>query len=186
MHVTPESDHPVAVILDKTIAGWETMGVHSMLERFVRRNGRAGHPSALPKGVRPGKPNLCFMNAAQSVIWDGSRPKALQDLDLTYVEGYAMRPSVGIPLHHAWLESPSGEVLDLTWRNPEGCLYWGVSVSTDDLRFTLMRTGVYGVLDLGHRLNHEFMFAHDPDLELIITAAQAKAQEQGPRFVHRH
>lgn len=186
MRVTPESDHPVAVILDKTIASWETMGVHSMLERFVRRNGRAGHPSALPKGVRPGAGKQCFKNAAEFAIWDGSRPKALQDLDLTYVEGYAMRPSLGIPIHHAWLETPSGEVIDTTWRDPETCLYWGVPIPADALRLVLLKTGVYGVFDLGHRLNHEFMFDYDPDLRLVITAMQAKAQEQGPRFVHRH
>lgn len=54
-----------------------------------------------------GRLKECFRNAYR---------KAIDHPELTYVEGYATVN--GLPVHHAWLLDPDGNVQDPTWREP--------------------------------------------------------------------
>lgn len=93
-------------------------------------------------GVEPGPMKECFENAGRQMIWDEG--------GLTYVEGYAYAADLeGLPIHHAWLATPDGEVIDPTWgshndRSP-GTAYHGVPIDSEFLRRHLVRTGSWGV-----------------------------------------
>lgn len=98
-------------------------------------------------GVEPGRMKQCFENAGRHMI---------DDNELTYVEGYAFAHKLkGIPVHHAWLVTPDGEVIDPTWgsHNPgfrgeryePGIAYHGIPIKRDFLMKHLVRTGTWGV-----------------------------------------
>jgi hypothetical protein len=59
-----------------------------------------------PKGIGRGVPHECFSNSLHFVA---RNPK------YTYVEGFAMGV---LPMHHAWVMTPDGEFMDLTWEKP--------------------------------------------------------------------
>jgi hypothetical protein len=91
-------------------------------------------------GVEEGELKNCFQNAAQEILFG--------DTDLTYVEGYAMS-DIGLPVHHAWLVTPDGTVIDNTWTGQSevmpGSEYYGVAFNADWLRRRAARTKVWGV-----------------------------------------
>jgi hypothetical protein len=104
--------------------------------------------------ISPGRAKECFMNAASAVVFESST-------DLRYVEGYAA--SI-IPIHHAWLVTPNGEVIDPTWAGQishgvtmsPGSEYFGIAFDTDWLRAHLLRTEVWGVFQgIGEAPLHE-------------------------------
>jgi hypothetical protein len=96
--------------------------------------------------VKRGKQKACFENAGQLALagWP-------------YAEGYAVRPSLGIPLPHAWVLDGEGRVVDPTWEHPETCHYMGIVVPHDAYLKALVRNRVWGVLDTGL----------GPDMQLI-------------------
>jgi hypothetical protein len=117
-------------------------GVHgySCLEDFVLRHG-AGFSWRPGRAPVMGEPKQCYMNAAKM---------ALDDDVLSYVEGYAIVSPVPIPVAHAWCVGEDGLVVDPTW--DEGVLpgareYFGVTIRRDYLAATLVRRGVWGVID---------------------------------------
>lgn len=61
-------------------------------------------------------PKDCFRNATVM---------ALENPDLYYCEGYAFKPSLGIPIHHGWCVTNQGKIVDPTWETPEQCFYIG-------------------------------------------------------------
>lgn len=109
-------------------------GHYACLEDLVLREG-AWYERVLTGGARQ-RPRECFRNALLV---------ALEDRDMSYVEGYAESPS-GMVVLHAWNVNPFGVVIDTTWASP-GRGYLGIRFDTDEVdEYTDMR-GVYGVLD---------------------------------------
>lgn len=114
------------------------------MDEFLAEKGQAFTPQALPGGIAPGVPKECFSNAAFLVL-AGIAP--------TYAEGYAMRPDLGLPIHHAWAADEQGRVIDPTWSSPEGCVYLGVGIGCGALEQALSELEVYGLLDQGFGFN---------------------------------
>jgi len=92
--------------------------------------------------VDEGELGGCYRNAQSQIIFD--------DTDLTYVEGLAVgSSSLPIPIAHAWLVTPDGEVIDPTWRGQEGVTpgieYYGVPFDNTWLRGRAIKTEMWGV-----------------------------------------
>lgn len=68
-----------------------------------------------------------------------------------YVEGFAVRPCVGFPIHHAWVTHRDFPTLayDLAWENAEGCVYLGIPFKAEYVRsvFLASRRQYYSVLE---------------------------------------
>lgn len=95
-------------------------------------------------------PKECFYNAGSLAMYEGYQ----------YVEGFAMRPSLAIPIHHAWVER-DGKVIDPTWDRPEECLYLGVPFDTKFMCNWTRAKGYWGLLDNGFGANIDVMRAYD-------------------------
>ena len=98
--------------------------VYSCVEDLLLRHGSFWTPRALPARYRKRPVRQCFHNTGDLV----RRSKALR-----YVEGYAAKLSLGIPMHHAWAVDGEGRVVDTTWDNPEGAVYFGVAFPREQL-----------------------------------------------------
>lgn len=108
---------------------------------FVLRNGCAMTDILpVPKG-KMRKLKECFYNASMLAIFD---PR------FAYCEGYA---TAVIPVPHAWcIAKHKGKwmVWDNTWRQP-GTEYYGVAITTEYLKQSLLSNKYYGVIDAyGH------------------------------------
>jgi len=112
-------------------------GAYNSIEDFVLSNGRAYTPTPLPVDAPRGEMSRCFMNAAKLMDYEPG---------LSYVEGYAIRKGLPIPLLHAWCVDEFGKVLDSTWPD-DGEEYFGVALSTDYVRRTMLARGKYGIID---------------------------------------
>jgi len=99
---------------------------------MLRDHGRKWQQKTLPSTISFGTLGECFKNAALL---------AMEHPELTYVEGFA---TCVIPMHHAWCVDPDGNVVDSTWRTL-GTSYFGIPMSTDYVRETALRTGLYSV-----------------------------------------
>lgn len=137
----------------------------AILERFVLRNGHVGVPAPRPKLVKKRKDKECFKNAMDFMMEGPLKRRTAGTY--TYVEGLAMRLDFGMLIHHAWVEDEKHNVLDLTWREPETALYYGVPFTLQQLVDETSRTGVYGLLDTG-MYNVDLMFRIDPALKDIV------------------
>lgn len=116
-------------------------------DQFLIEHGTMFTGHRLPKKYWRGPAGQCFQNAALL---------ALDDADLTYVEGYGAIESLGsIPMHHAWCVTKRGKVIDPTWKS-ERCEYFGVPVPEPLLRAELLRTKHYGLLFVKGRFNDRF------------------------------
>jgi hypothetical protein len=143
--------------ISNQIEGWARLGHPCPIERFVFKHGRfmaphAAHPYEM------GTPKECFTNAGQLAL--------MGITDLTYVEGYAVRPKLSILIHHAWLMDTDGRAVDVTWTDTADCLYFGVPVERKALRDEIGITGFWGVLDSGRGVNIDFMQRFDPEFEI--------------------
>jgi hypothetical protein len=96
---------------------------------------RPWRAQALPRGFSPGEQKQCFRNST----W-----LALENSNLTYVEGYAC-PGGLIPIPHAWCIDEEGNVVDVTLRKPETTHYFGIPVSREFLQNFLDTSGYYGL-----------------------------------------
>lgn len=113
---------------------------------FVLKYGRAFNPYPHPAMVKPGKPNECFANCQRALAASG----------LIYCEGYALQKGASRPSHHAWLTTPEGQVVDLTWTAkkldlkrgllPVGVEYFGVPFKTTYVLTQSLRTRMYAAL----------------------------------------
>jgi hypothetical protein len=104
---------------------------------------------------------MCFRNCTEA---------ALRYRELTYVEGYAIADiAIQLPLAHAWLLSPQGEVLDPTWSG--GLQYFGIAFSNEDLFRYLEINRQYGILQ-SLWANHELrqQFCQDQDIAPALLA----------------
>jgi hypothetical protein len=148
-------------ILTNQAEQWAMLGAPALCERFIARNGQCFEGRKLPKGFRRGTPKACFQNA--TLLAD-------RHTGLRYVEGYAMNPDLPFPFLHAWCINVAGQVVDVTLKEPEKYQYVGIILTRKELWDALKASGIYGVLDTGRGLNHEWMFARDLELEPIIRA----------------
>lgn len=94
-------------------------------------------------GVEVGEAKLCFMNAGRYLLEPGHG-------ELYYAEGYAHGI---IPIHHAWLVTRDGRVIDPTWHGQGadslrlGGAYVGVAFAEEALKRKLSETEVWGMYD---------------------------------------
>ena len=154
-------------MLKQEVEGWETLGTASLLQRFVLRNGKPFAPRHRLGHKR--KARQCFANAANFVLSKRAG---------TYVEGFALNKEMPfMPIHHAWVTMDGETAMDPTL-DAEGYEYFGVVFDTDLMRRELLRLRRYGLLDTGLGLNHEFMFALDPELETIVNEIRRKDREK--------
>lgn len=115
---------------------------------LVRDAGRLWDPQPLPSKYKRMTVKECFSNALHL---------ALDDEDLTYVEGYAQSPM--IPTSHAWVIDRNGEVIDPTWDTPESNGYFGIAFDTEFALRLVDQQGYYGLLD-NDWLNNNQMLTH--------------------------
>lgn len=144
--------------LKQQVEAWRLLGRLPLLDEFILRNGKP-YIAAKYRGAR-GEPNLCFKNAFNLL---SVRPHLL------YVEGYAIRPNLGLLIHHAWLADPkTQEVIDPTWEYPQVCDYFGVPFSYDEVLLEVLGNGMYGLLTPCEMANDKLMWARDPGLKAIF------------------
>lgn len=166
-YITGKPVVPVPDILTRlraSIETWSRLGHPAIWERFIERNGvfAKGQPFT---GSKRGTGGECFANASRRMWATSAR----------YTEGVALRPSLGILIHHAWLVGPDNRVFDPTWDRPEECEYVGVSLDADVVGRQTAKTGYYclfapnGVYDL------DFMLAIDPGLAQFIPSGRKTA-----------
>jgi hypothetical protein len=86
-------------------------------EELLLRHGRFFQPQPRPKKYRRGRFKECFANSFRLARKQGLR----------YVEGVAVPPDVGTPVHHAWCIDANDRVIDVTWSEP-GRVYFGVVI----------------------------------------------------------
>jgi hypothetical protein len=116
--------------------------------QLVRQNGRLWEAQALPAEYKRMTVKECFSNAMHL---------ALDDPDLTYVEGYAQSPM--IPTNHAWVVDRDGYVIDPTWDSPETNGYFGIAFDTEFALRLVEQQGYYGLLG-NDWLNKTQMLTH--------------------------
>lgn len=130
-----------------------------LLYDFVLRYGKPYLAATLPKRYVRRMPKACFYNARTLVL----RAKGLE-----YCEGYALRPNLGLPMHHAW--AVKGEtVIDPTWSEPETCEYLGITFDRAYLTYPLRYSGL--LLTRFESLRDEFLGELYPDYRPVIEEA---------------
>lgn len=106
---------------------------------FILREGQIWTQGG-PCKLKQRKAGECFSNAASVAL---RAPQKYR-----YVEGYGFKPNL-IPIHHAWLVTTDGIVVDNTWDHEEGTLYFGVAFDHEFLYRALVEKGTYGLLSDG-------------------------------------
>ena len=139
--------------LDEEIALMQGAGMDPIMTRYVRRNGQLYTPA--PYDGERRAPKECFKNCADIMH---ARPEGL-----TYVEGFGLTPRASFLVHHAWLVTPAGVVVDPTWETPELCEYFGVSIPFEEAWAEMFKQGFYGVFG-AMRINTDYMAKKDPGL----------------------
>jgi hypothetical protein len=92
-----------------------------------------------PQWLVPGEVKQCFRNATAFAL--------VRD-DVTYVEGFALDPALPIPLEHAWLVDDKGQVIDPTWDDNVGHVYYGVPFERNFVAAMMEQSdGKCGLLD---------------------------------------
>jgi len=114
------------------------------VEDFLLQHGKQYAPRPKPKAYKYGRRKECFWNAGML---------ALENSDLTYVEGYAF--GYLFPVAHAWLVDKNDQVIEVTWRTRgkfavEPTDYWGVTFSTKLLEASILLSGYWGVFSDFH------------------------------------
>lgn len=71
-----------------------------------------------PKWLSVGHSGICFKNATVYALERG---------DVVYTEGYAIDPSFPVPVQHAWLVDTDDKVIDPTWTDNKGHVYFGMA-----------------------------------------------------------
>lgn len=84
--------------------------------------------------------------------YENSTAYAVVRTDIYYAEGYAIDPSLPIPIEHAWLVNHAGEVIDPTWYCVGDRVYFGIAFQSVSLRQILAANGSEaGILTNWHR-----------------------------------
>lgn len=127
---------PVNSTIRESLMQIDEMTNGKSLESFILRNGKEYNPKSLPKGVKMGRAQECYANAAR-LAW--SNPGKY-----TYVEGFVFLDIAPLAISHAWVVDNEGNVIDNTFKTP-GKQYFGVPVNYSDLNETLVENEVFGV-----------------------------------------
>lgn len=144
------TDNLVQAALRQIVAGFDTLG-HRGSVALQRTILEAGNPyigswQGHRYTARPER--RCYQNAAR--LMKTSR------LGLRYCEGYAVRPDLAIPIHHAWCLDRDNRVIDVTWRNAAEAHYLGVAFTRPEYARTAP-TGSWSLFDTGRGLNLELI-----------------------------
>lgn len=122
--------------------------VHALLD-----HGRYFEPVAhLPAGFKKGPLGHCYENCTRAIM----QLIANGDSSYYYAEGFAVESTYRTPFEHAWLVNTDGEVIDLTWENTEGAVYYGVTFRHAFLLDVRKMARTYGILnnvEVQHRLH---------------------------------
>lgn len=95
-----------------------------------------------PAGLQKGAAGECFANCARAVmpfLVDTYPP-------FYYAEGYALDSEFGIPFEHAWLVNASGKAIDLTWKETDNAVYYGVTFKHSFVIDAMRDTRTFGIL----------------------------------------
>jgi hypothetical protein len=144
----------IQTFLRQRIEAWGQIGHPALMERFIDRNGTVFQPRPFA-GLRM-MPTLCFQNCMDLLFMQAGR-------GLLYAEGYGWRQDFPLLIHHAWLVTPDGKVVDPTWVHPETYQYIGISLPRDEAWAVVEEADHYSVLDPG-MINLDWMFGRDPGL----------------------
>jgi hypothetical protein len=93
---------------------------YASYEGYVLAHGRAY--TEFVEEVDMMQPKACFNNCLWMAVGEPEKYR--------YVEGWAT--SV-IPVHHAWLIDEHDRVVDPTWGHRDGCAYYGVVFTVEEL-----------------------------------------------------
>ena len=107
---------------------------------FLVRHGRMWTSAPLPSGIPSGTRGECYRNAFRL---------ATEHPGLSYAEGIALDPHLGVPLEHAWCVDTARKVVDPTWERPECGSYYGVAFDLPTLNRIALNTRIYGVFGMG-------------------------------------
>lgn len=87
----------------------------------------------------------CYANCQQALTSIRSTDKFI----VKYVEGYALKRDIGIPLQHAWL-TVNDKVMDITWNREtfgvserSNTIYYGVEINRRDIMESALSTGMW-------------------------------------------
>jgi len=130
-------------------------GSVAIIEEFLLRNGRfwPGAPYSGKRGVM----KECFKNAFEL---------ALENPSLRYVEGKALRLTLGIEVDHAWCVTEDDVVVDCTWDRPEEGVYFGYKFETEAVRQKILKSRFYSMFWTNGSMNVGLMMKIDPDMAL--------------------
>ena len=117
------------------------MGRCDIIPSFLHTYGRLFSAQPLPKGIRCGRPQVCFANSYRLLKRHGKR------LGLAYAEGFAVSLIVRHAALHAWCVDRDGNVFDPTWN--VGAAYLGVALKTEYVMGEIKRREKSGNLYYG-------------------------------------
>jgi hypothetical protein len=123
--------------------------------RFLLDQGRAFRVGSNTYKGRRDAPKECYSNAGRRAMQPDSK--------LLYAEGYTT--SVGyIPIPHAWLVTPDGEVIDTTLKGGDEEYgergYFGLAFTPEYVAKTTARTGYWSLLDDIAPTRHDIMLGN--------------------------
>lgn len=106
---------------------------------WLVHHGREFVGQHLPDEFEQMAPQMCFMNSFKL---------AENDDRLHYVEGYALRDHVPLPIHHAWCVDDDDKVIDATWDDvgPRDTYLGLIFPDFDAIEEIVDTSGTYGLL----------------------------------------
>jgi len=141
---------------------------------FTLKMGRTWAAQPLPAWVARGPQRQCYLNAGTL---------ALENADLTYVEGYA-QPLRGLPVHHAWCVDAEGRVIDNTFTDPEAAQYFGVPLTTKTLRELVEVTRQWGLF--AEMMSAETLLRAVDDVQAGAFAVEAVEADAVRALIKQH
>jgi len=108
-------------------------------EDLVLQLGEFHRPKPLPTWLEKGRLQACYANSFKLMT---DHPATL-----TYVEGYACRAGLPLPVLHAWCIDREGWVYDATWPYEKETIYRGISFNRNFVLECVLDTGGYSILD---------------------------------------
>lgn len=141
---------------------------------FMLKMGRAWTPQPLPAWVPPGPKRQCYQNAGNL---------AIENIGLTYVEGYAQPPGLP-PVHHAWCVDSEGRVIDNTFDDPEDAQYYGVPLTPQTLRELVETVKCWGLF--AEMMSAETLLRAVDDVQASAYAVDAGAADAVRALIKQH
>lgn len=114
------------------------------IEEFVLMNGRTMLASLADPRIKRGRKKECFKNSTLFALYSGE--------DCQYVEGYVLKASLPIPIHHAWILDEHEYVVDPTLGWEPDAEYFGVAFPTQEVARRVVKNGFYGLFSDGIRI----------------------------------